>query len=159
MSKVTYGHWQSEVGEFNPDDYFGFLYLVYCKENKKFYIGKKQVISVSHKKVAGKVRRQKIVKESDWKTYQTSSQYVKADIEQFGTDKFDFHIVGLYKTKSGLKYAETNALHKLDTNRKESSKAERNWYNIAIDAVRFTVVEYDPDVMKRILKLIKSKGE
>lgn len=156
---VKYGHWTSLVGAFAPLDYFGFLYVVYCKETKKWYIGKKQTISVSRKKVPGKVRKQVITKESDWLTYCTSSEYIKKDMKLYGEDAFEFYIVGLYKTKSGLKYAETNMLHKFDANVKSSEKAERNFYNLAIDAVRFTVVEYDPELEKRIRKIMKGKPD
>lgn len=150
--KIMYGHWESIVGEFVPTDYLGFLYLVYCKATKKFYIGKKQFISVSHKKIVGKTRRQKITKESDWLTYQTSSQYVKADIAEHGAESFQWFIIGVFKTKSGLRYAETNSLHKFDTN---VDNGGRSWYNLAIDGVRFVVKEFDPLIGKRIAKLIK----
>ena len=155
---VQYGHWKSLVGAFVPLDWFGFLYLVYCKETKKFYIGKKQTISQSRVTVKGQKRKKIVVKESDWLTYCTSSTYIKADIKKYGEDAFEFYIVGLFKTKGGLKYAETNMLHKFDVNVKSVDSKERMFYNLAIDAVRFVVTETDPLLEKRIQKIIKGKA-
>ncbi len=155
--KIMYGHWVSEVGEFEPMDYFGFLYLVYCKATKRFYIGKKQVISQTKKKVAGSTRKKTVTKVSDWLTYRTSSEYIKKDLEKYGEDHFDFHIVGLFKTRGGLRYAETNILHKLDANVIRLDKDTRLFYNLAIDAIRFVPTEFDPGLEKRIRKLMKEK--
>lgn len=150
-----YGHWKSLVGEFNPTDYFGFIYLVYCRETKRYYIGKKQTVSQNRIKVKGSTRKKLVTKESDWITYTTSSDHIKKDLESFGKDKFDFYIVGLYKTKGGLRYAECNLLHKLDANIIRIDEDTRLFYNLAIDAIRFVPAEFDPDTEKRIRKIMK----
>lgn len=155
--KVMYGHWKSEVGEFNPMEWFGFIYLVYCRETKRFYIGKKQLISQTKKKILGSTRKKTITKESDWLTYCTSSDYIKKDLATYGEEAFDFHIVGLYKTKGGCRYAETNLLHKLDANVVRLDKDHRLFYNLAIDAIRFVPTEFDPELEKRVRKIIKEK--
>lgn len=155
--KITYGHWTSAVGEFNPLEYFGFIYLVYCKATKRFYLGKKQFISQSKVKVAGSTRRKTVIRESDWKTYCTSSEYIKKDLVLHGKESFDFYIVGLYKTKGGLRFAEVNMLHKLDASVLKLDKDNRLFYNLAIDAIRFVPTEHNPDLEKCIRKIMKDK--
>ncbi|MFM5883232.1 hypothetical protein, partial [Methanobrevibacter gottschalkii] len=82
----TYGHWISLCGEVDPAKHFGFVYLVYCKKTGQYYLGKKQLNSVTKRKVAGKTRKKVVTKESDWMTYETSSEYIKKDIESFGKE-------------------------------------------------------------------------
>lgn len=158
MPKIkTYGHWQSVVGDFDPLQYFGFIYLVYCRATKRFYLGKKQLISQSKVKIPGSTRRKTLIRESDWRTYCTSSEYIKKDLVVHGKEEFDFYIVGLYKTKGGLRYAETNMLHKLDANILRLDKDHRLFYNLSIDAIRFVPTEHDPELEKRIRKIMKEK--
>lgn len=153
----SYGHWKSVVGDFDPLQHFGFIYLVYCRVTKRFYLGKKQLISQTKVKIANSTRRKTVIKESDWLTYCTSSEYIKKDIVLHGKENFDFYIVGLYKTKGGLRYAETNMLHKLDANVLRLDKDHRLFYNLSIDAIRFVPTEHDPDLEKRIRKIMKEK--
>lgn len=157
--KHNYGHWQSLCGEVDPSLHFGFIYLIYCKETKKFYIGKKQLVSVSRKFVPGKKRRQVTTKESDWLTYSSSSQYVKADIEKYGEDKFEFFIIQTYKTKAGLSYAEPNLMHKFDVMYKMLDPKTRLFYNANIPAVRFITKEFYEDAEKAISKVIKQRSK
>lgn len=152
-----YGHWISVVGEFKPLDFFGFIYLVYCKDTKRWYVGKKQTISQTRTKVAGSTRKKLTVKESDWMSYCTSSEHIKKDLQTYGKDSFDFYIVGLYKTKGGLRYAECNLLHKLDVSIHRLDKDHRLFYNLAIDAIRFVPSEFDPELEKRVRKIMKQK--
>lgn len=58
----VYGHWISLCGEIDPANYFGFVYLVYCKKTGQYYIGKKQFNNITKKKVAGKTRRKVVTK-------------------------------------------------------------------------------------------------
>lgn len=162
MAKITtypkYGHWQSLCGAFDPADYFGFIYLIYCKATKRFYIGKKQFHSVSRKTVPGKKRKQVTVKESDWLTYQSSSQYVKADIKELGEKEFEFYIVQVYKTKAGMSYAEANLMHKQDVMYKMLDSKFRLYYNANIPAVRFVTKEFYDEPEKVIAKIVKQRS-
>ena len=65
------GHWNHSF-ILTPDNSFGFIYYIENKLNGKKYIGKKQYFSYK----AGKKH-----KESDWKTYTSSSKYLNEDIK------------------------------------------------------------------------------
>nr|DAJ98569.1 MAG TPA: GIY-YIG nuclease superfamily protein [Caudoviricetes sp.] len=150
-----YGHWISLCGEIDPAKYFGFVYLVYCKKTGQYYLGKKQFNNVSKKKVAGKTRRKVVTKESDWLTYQTSSEYIKKDIETFGKKEFDFYIVQPYYTRGGLVYGEANLQHKFDVMTKRIDSKLRLFYNANIAAIKFLTKETYEDAEKRIHKIMK----
>jgi predicted phosphoadenosine phosphosulfate sulfurtransferase len=126
-----YGHWISKV-KINPDEYFGFVYLIHCLINGKKYIGKKQFHSY---------RKKKKHKETDWKTYTSSSVELNQDIKNFKKNNFKFTILGLYKTRGGLVYAEANLQHKHDV-LTESDTNGRLWYNKQIGSIKFIPKEY-----------------
>ena len=121
-----YGHWISPV-KIDPDQYFGFVYLIRCLITNKKYIGKKQFHSYKKKKK---------YKETDWKTYTSSSAELNQDIKNFKKNNFEFRILELYKTRGGLVYAEANLQHKLNV-LTESDKNGRLWYNKQIGAIKF----------------------
>ena len=94
--------------EFNPEDYFGFVYLVTNLESSKKYIGKK---FFHHTKklppLKGAKRKRTVVKESDWKSYYGSSKIIKEDINTLGKDKFKREILRLCHGRKELTYWET----------------------------------------------------
>ncbi|QBP33112.1 GIY-YIG homing endonuclease [Shigella phage Silverhawkium] len=151
----TYGHWVSLCGEIDPAKLFGFVYLVYCKKTGQYYIGKKQFNSITKKKVAGKTRRKVVTKESDWMVYQTSSEYIKKDIEAFGEKEFDFYIIQTYYTRGGLVYGEANLQHKFDVMTKRIDSKLRLFYNANIAAIKFLTKETYEEAEKRIQKIMK----
>ena len=94
--------------DFNPEDYFGFVYLVTNLESSKKYIGKK---FFHHTKklppLKGAKRKRTVVKESDWKSYYGSSKIIKEDINTLGKDKFKREILRLCHGRKELTYWET----------------------------------------------------
>lgn len=86
---------------------FGFVYRIENKENGKFYIGQKKIIKVEKRPpLKGKVRKRKIVKQSDWKTYCGSSNDLKNDVKEAGKDKFKFTIIRFCDCKWEMTYWE-----------------------------------------------------
>lgn len=137
----TYGHWQSNLS-FKPDDYFGFIYQIYCLRNGKEYIGKKQFTVKSKYKVNQKgnklKKKNKIVRvASKWKTYTSSSEYVNEDIKNYGIGSFRFIIKSVHKSKSSLHYEEVRQLVLQDALRIKLANGERKFYNRAIPGVKF----------------------
>lgn len=131
--KYKYGHWVSDV-KVNPEEHFGFVYLIHCLINNKKYIGKKQFHAY---------RKKKKLKETNWQSYTSSSDELNQDIKNFKKNNFKFIILGVYKTRGGLVYAEANLQHKYDV-LTETDKNGRLWYNKQIPAIKFIPKEFYP---------------
>lgn len=110
--KPDLGHWTLYQDVELPEDFeenppLGFVYLITRKSDGKFYIGQKKIIKVEKRPpLKGKVRKRKIVKQSDWKTYCGSSNELKQDIAEMGKDAFTFEIVEFCETKWMMSYEE-----------------------------------------------------
>lgn len=88
----------------------GFIYLIVHKPTGKRYIGKKLLQAAGTKTVKGV--KKKIKKESDWKTYWSSSPTIKEMIaEDGGTQNFTREILNFCYSKSSLLYCEEFALY------------------------------------------------
>ena len=100
------GHWNllcEEVEELP----LGFIYLITNKISGRKYIGKKQISSKRKlKPLKGKTRKRTVVKETDWKTYTSSSNELNADIEALGIENFQFDIIMWCNSKSIMAYRE-----------------------------------------------------
>jgi hypothetical protein len=104
--------------EFNPQDYFGFVYKITNLTNSKFYIGKKYFYHTSNVKLGKKelaalpVTRgrksttKQVIKESDWKSYWGSSKDLQQDVKELGAGMFECIILKLCKDKKELTYYE-----------------------------------------------------
>jgi len=99
------GHWEFSC-EFEPTEWFGFVYRIIDLTTMQEYIGKKQFFFTVRKVVRGRKNRKVVKKESDWRTYTSSSAHVNAAIELKGKENFLFKIESLHKTKGSLSYAE-----------------------------------------------------
>jgi hypothetical protein len=130
------GHWNFDT-DFNIDDWFGFIYRIIEKSTGKEYIGKKQFHSKKRKIVKGKKNRKVIISESNWRTYRSSSDELKARIEEFGEDNYIFIIETLHRTKGGLSYAEIEAQVTEDALRVKNENGERKFYNKCIGNIKF----------------------
>lgn len=106
------GHWELGNNVTLPEDFeenppMGFVYRIENKETGKFYIGQKKIIKVEKRPpLKGKVRKRKIVKQSDWKTYCGSSNDLKNDVKTLGEDKFKFTIIRFCDSKWECSYWE-----------------------------------------------------
>lgn len=112
----------------DPDKYFGFCYLVTNKLTGQMYVGRKFYHKWSRRKKAA---------ESDWKTYKTSSKWVKEDIKDLGEENFIFEIIGQYETRGGCVYAETHLQHLMEVLTAKLPDGSRKFYNKAIGGVKF----------------------
>jgi hypothetical protein len=104
--------------EFDPQDYFGFVYKITNLTNSKFYIGKKYFYHTSNVKLGKKelallpVTRgrksttKQVIKESDWKSYWGSSKELQQDVKELGAEMFECIILKLCRDKKELTYYE-----------------------------------------------------
>lgn len=103
-------HWTYEGKPFDSDqigDHVGFVYLITDLTNNKKYIGKKNFWSVRRlPPLKGKTRRRTVKKESDWKQYFGSSEYVKLLLEESGQERFKREIIRLCNSKGSMSYYE-----------------------------------------------------
>jgi Putative endonuclease segE, GIY-YIG domain len=146
-----YGHWRiGIVGEFNPDEYLGFIYRVTFLLTGEEYIGKKQFHRMNK---AGTKR----FGPSDWKKYTTSSEHINGLLAEYPMECFCFEIVRLCQTKSILSYAESNILHKLDA----LITVDNTWglpkyLNKRIDPVRWITKNYPTGDVNSLIRLVLS---
>jgi hypothetical protein len=101
------GHWILNESVEITEDTFGFIYEITNTVSNKKYIGKKQCKSrVKRKPLKGKTRNRIDSKESDWKSYTSSSNDLMQDIKIHGKDKFIFKILKTCDSKWALAYFE-----------------------------------------------------
>lgn len=84
--------------------YCGFIYVIENLVNNKQYFGKKNLKFRKTKQVKGKKKR--ILVESDWKTYWSSSEILKEDVKNLGEENFKREILRFCVTKSEMSYYE-----------------------------------------------------
>jgi hypothetical protein len=88
------------------EDYFGFVYHIYCKTTGRSYIGRKYFWAF--RTPPGKKR--KVRQESDWQKYYGSCPELKEDIKKYSKECFERKILSLHKTKGDCNYEETKQL-------------------------------------------------
>jgi len=115
----------------DPEEYFGFVYLITNKKNQRKYVGCKQYWQMRHRKR---------YKPSNWKVYTSSSKELCADIEKIGKRNFKFEIIQEYETKRGLHYYEQyyQMKHHVLTAVLEGTD-QKEYYNKNIGGIRFYV--------------------
>lgn len=132
----TYGHWQSPW-EFDPDDWYGFVYRIINTQTQQQYVGKKQLRSRQRKKVAGRKNRRVVYRDSGWHSYTGSSRLLNEHIAAGSEHQFEYHICSLHETKASLYYAEVLTQIHEDVLRARLSNGEPKYYNGLIAAVKF----------------------
>jgi hypothetical protein len=112
-----------------PEKAIGFTYCITNNLSGKQYIGKKSLISHRTKKVAGKKNRKHIIKESDWRNYFGSNEFLIADVEQLGLKNFTREILNWYNTKKETTYAEVEEQFKRNVLRAKLPNGQPAFYN------------------------------
>ena len=135
-----------------PDEYFGFVYVISNKLTTKQYIGCKQY---------WQMRKRKKHKPSNWRVYTSSSKDLNEDIDKLGKRRFKFEIIQEYKTKRGLHYYEQfyQMKHHVLTAVIEGTD-EPAYYNKNVGGVRFYVPleKYeDPEWIQKMSEAVKAK--
>lgn len=101
------GHWITSVGIKDNEVPFGFIYKITCTNNNRHYIGKKQCKTIFKRKpLKGKRNKRHEERETDWKTYTSSSRELNEDIITYGKKSFIFEIIKLCESKFELSYFE-----------------------------------------------------
>lgn len=96
--------WKGDIidPELIYDGTYGFVYLLENPQRNVSYIGKKNLVRYD--------RRGKILGESNWMTYFSSSKEVKDILKETGYGEWQRHILAFAYTKRQLSYLETKYL-------------------------------------------------
>lgn len=118
MKKWLYKNKEIEGIEDLGENVFGFIYVTTHIPTGKKYLGKKSLYSTINKKLGKKelanqpITRgrskttKQITKESDWKTYYGSEEFIKDKIKNNLHSEFSREIIQLVPTKKLLTYFE-----------------------------------------------------
>lgn len=130
------GHWHFPEQMGNG---VGFIYVIRDKVLNRHYLGKKlyQGHGVKNKG-----------KESNWRTYKSSSKTISEIMAQRPADEFEFICLEEYKAKGALAYAETWTLCLVE------APTTVEWYNTRIEAISWPVKEKITDRHKARLQAI-----
>ena len=145
LLELPYGHWDiSLVGEFDPQEFWGFVYEIVHKSTGKSYIGRKQFKFKRQKTKSDKSR----TKDSDWRDYNSSSELVQSLIEEMGSEDFEFRILKLCSGKCELNYEEESVQREKDVLRARLPNGELRFYNRTIGYKNFGGLEKQTEETK-----------
>jgi hypothetical protein len=100
-----YHNTTEQFKEEDIQDHLGFVYLITHMPTGRKYVGKKFFTKAKTKQVKGK--KKKIRVSSDWETYWSSSEELKAEVKANGEEQYTREILHLCKTRSACSYLET----------------------------------------------------
>ena len=101
------GHWIWDGEDSELEGKLGMCYLISHRKSGRKYVGIKQMRSkFKRPPLKGKKRKRTDWKETDWRTYRSSSDFLQKWIEAEGEDAFEFRILSVHDSKSSLKWAE-----------------------------------------------------
>ena len=137
---MDYGHWNiAAVGEFEPSDFFGFIYEIEELATGRSYIGKKFL----------RFKRGRKTIESDWREYTSSCVPLCEAIQEQGKNGFKFHILSLCVGRCQLTYEEQQLQFTRDVLRTRLPNGERKYWNKTIGHLLFAGVERQTEEAKR----------
>ena len=97
---------QKEIDQL-PEDCEAFVYIITNHTNNKKYVGKKLAkFKTTKPPLKGKKNKRRGYKESDWRTYWGSNDYLKEDVIALGEDKFTREILYLCPSRGVASYLE-----------------------------------------------------
>ena len=96
--------YKNEPLEEVPENAYGYVYLITNNLTGRKYIGKKLFWFRKTKVVKGKKKRIKV--ESDWRSYWSSSDEVKKDVQEIGQENFTREILHICTNKGSCNYLE-----------------------------------------------------
>lgn len=106
-------YYKNEIVEELPENIIGFVYLITNNVTGKKYVGKKlakftktKQKTVTLKSGVKKKKKVKTLEDSDWRTYWSSSEELKKDVEVLGEDNFTREILHYCTGKGLLSYME-----------------------------------------------------
>jgi len=146
------GHWIFDK-EFNPEDWYGFIYRIRDLTTNQEYIGKKCFFNQLRKVVKHRKNRKIIKKESNWRTYTSSSTHLNHAIDEKGKDNFEFFIESLHKTKGSLTYAEVRMQILENVLTEKLPNSLPRYYNRQISAIKFI----PPDLLPEEKEMTRKK--
>ena len=90
-----------------PENAVGFIYMIEHIPTGKYYIGKKNLKAKrTLPPLKGKKRKRKVIKESDWKKYMSSNQWIKEEVSNGGEENFKKKILQFCYSAKALTYYE-----------------------------------------------------
>ena len=90
-----------------PEDCEAFVYIITNNTNDKKYVGKKLAkFKTTKPPLKGKKNKRRGYKESDWRTYWGSNDYLKEDVIALGEDKFTREILYRCPSRGVASYLE-----------------------------------------------------
>ena len=90
-----------------PENAVGFIYMIEHIPTGKYYIGKKNLFSKrTLPPLKGKKRKRKVIKESDWKKYMSSNEWIKEQISNGNELDFKKKILQFCYSAKSLTYYE-----------------------------------------------------
>lgn len=90
-----------------PEGSEGFVYKIIHIPTGKYYIGKKSLWAKrTLPPLKGKKRKRRVIKESDWKKYHSSNDWIKTQVKEGNEDDFRREIIQFCPSKKSLTYYE-----------------------------------------------------
>lgn len=92
-------HWVGRT-HFNKNT-IGFIYAIINTVTQETYYGRKQIV---------KFRKGKKLPDDSWRFYKGTSRNLSTAIQEYGVNNFEFHIIAIFNTKTGMALGESIAI-------------------------------------------------